>query len=1005
MLVLVLAACGKKAESGAGSASGAGPGSASASASAPASASASAPAPAPASAPAPAPGASASAIPEPLPDTSLGVNIALAALGGRVIAPVEPADRDPVWRVANLIDGFPLIRGVGAIGSSFGWMPAPDVPAFPYELVLGFRADRETTISAVVVDTASNDNVAGPAGVPKDVEIWTSTMSPASGFTKVAATTLPQAAGENVIKLAGARARYVKLVIASSYDAGVRPQLGEVQIYEANDVPSIVVDAPRNLLLPALGGSLVRFTSQDRDGEAYRLVDGELGDRTGWVSAAAEPGQTTHFPQEFTFAFRDQRTAAIERVELEPTSGLAYSTGDDSKTSTWPRTIEIQTGDAREAFQTVRTVTVGTDGKTIRVPIGKPVRFLRVRILDNNGNEHTTFGEIRAFEAAGPTILAGRGVPLERANASTIAAGGEAAARREKEPNNTRAEADRLDAPAPVGGTITPTTDRDIFVVPAAAQTGKQTVTVSVEGRPAIRARVSVIDGGGVTRHQLDPTHAAGPTARFSVVTDAGDVALSVVQPPAAQVVIWDTSGSMEQRVADLDRALHAYLAQLTPDDRVQLVRFDDTIDVLMKDFTGDKAALVDALKDKVYANGGTSIYDAITRGLDTLDRRPGSRAIVMLTDGEDTTSALDPSAFWRALDEGGTRLYTIGLGNGLRNYVVRAGATAERVLANAAVQTGGRYEFVADSAKLGAMYAEIGAELRAPATYAIAATAVTGNGTVAVTSIGDQLAVPPRVELVLDASGSMKRKAGAGSMMDAAKAVLIELVQKLPASATVAMRVYGHRVPEGRPGACEDSELVVPFGVLDRKQLTATIKKVSALGTTPIAYSLTQAGGDLADAKGATMLIVVTDGKEECGGDPAAAITALRASGLAVTLNIVGFGLAEADRGAMTRVATAGGGRFFDAQGAAGLRAAVDQAMAVPFGLVDASGQIVARGIVGGPPVTAPAGDLSIRLATAATPVTIDHVVVAPGKLTTVELNKDGDQVAARIGAPGNTP
>jgi hypothetical protein len=251
-----------------------------------------------------------------------------------------------------------------------------------------------------------------------------------------------------------------------------------------------------------------------------------------------------------------------------------------------------------------------------------------------------------------------------------------------------------------------------------------------------------------------------------------------------------------------------------------------------------------------------------------------------------------------------------------------------------------------------------------------------------------------------------MKRKAGTGSMMDAAKVVLTDLVQKLPASATVALRVYGHRVPDGRPNACEDSELVVPFGALDRKQLLSTIKSVRALGTTPIAHSLTQAGADLAGAKGATMLIVVTDGKEECGGDPVAAITALRTSGLAVTLNIVGFSLTNAtDRDAMTKVATAGGGRFFDAQGAADLKAAVDQAMAVPFVLVDASDQVVARGIVGGPPVTAPAGDLSVRLETAATPLTIDHVVVAPNKATTVELNKDGDKVAARIGAPGNTP
>lgn len=993
-----LAACGKKTTATEGAAAGSGAASASGSTSG---ASSGVAASGSAAVTASATGTASAALPPAPVDKTLGVNIALAALGGRVLLPAEPADHDPVWRAANLIDGFPLIRGIGTIGNSFGWKPNAEMPAFPYEIVVGFRTNREATVNAVVVDTASNDNVAGSAGVPKDVEVWASTTSHTAGFTKVISAVLPQGAGETVVKLPPTRAKYIKLVIVSSYDAGVRPQLGELQVYEAADAASIVADVPKNLLLPALGGSFIRFTSQDRDGEAYRLVDGELGERAGWSSGAREPGGANYFPHELTFAFRDLRPANIERVELEPLSGMVFSVGTAARnTTTWPHTIEIQTADTLDTFQTLRTVTIPTDGKTIKVPIGRTIRYLRVRILDNNGGDATTFGEIRAFEATGPTILTGRQIPLERADASAVASGGETSSRREKEPNNARAEADKLDSPGPVGGTITPSTDRDVFLVPGAGKTGKQTVTVAVEGRPVIRTRIAVIDSAGVTRYELDPTKVRGTSTKFSVITDAGDVALSTTQPAASQVVIWDTSGSMEQRVADLDKALRAYLGQLAPSDLVQLIRFDDVIEVLMKDFTADKAALVTALTDKVYANGGTSIYDAVVKGIETLDKITGSRAIVMLTDGEDTTSTLDPSAFWRALDKGGTRLYTIGLGNGLRNYVVRAGATAERVLANAALATDGRYSFVADSARLGAMYAEIGAELRAPATYAIAASVASGTGTVAVKSIGDMLAVPPRVELVLDASGSMKRKTGGGSMMDAARSVLTELVQRLPAGATVALRLYGHRVPEGRPNACEDSELVVPFGPLDRKQLTATIKKVTALGTTPIAYSLTQAGADLADAKGPTMLILVTDGKEECAGDPIAAMSALRAAGLAVTLNVVGFGLTDAaDRDAMTKLAITGGGRFFDAQGAAGLKSAVDQAMAVPFVVVDATGTVVGRGIVGGAAVTVPTGDLSVRLETAATPLVIDHVVVAPGKVTTVELNKDGDKVASRVG------
>jgi Mg-chelatase subunit ChlD len=940
----------------------------------------------------------------------VGANIALAALGGRVLAPSEPADRDPAWQLGNLIDGFPLIRGVGSIRNSFGWQPVAELPAFPYEVVLGFAQGREATIAEVVVDTASDGNVAGPAGVPKDVEVWASTASPTTGFTRLAAAQLPAEAGETAIAFPPARAKYVKLVIASSYDAGVRPQLGEVEIYEAADAPSIVADVPHNLLLPALGGSLVRFTSQDGDGEAYRLVDGEIGDRTGWSSGTPPPG-APQFPQELTFAFRGQRAAQIERVVIEPMSGVPFYSGPLPNTTTWARTIEVQVSDSPwDGFATVQTVAVSTDGKPIAVPIGRAVRFLRLRILDNHGGDRTTLGEVRAFEAVGgPSVLAGREVPLVRADASAVAAGGETAVRREREPNDTRAQADRLDAPGAVGGALSPAGDRDVFLVPGSgAAGGVQTLTASVEGRPAIRARVSVIDSAGVTRYELDPSRTAGPRKTFSVVTAPGDLVLQVVQPPAAQAVVYDSSGSMEHRVADLDAALHAYLAQLAPTDRVQLIRFDDTIEPLMKQLSSDRAALAAALKDKVYANGGTSIYDAIGKASDALSEVSGSRAIVLLTDGEDTTSTTDPSAFWRGLERAGVRLYAIGLGNGLRNYVVRAGATAERVLANAALLTGGRYAFVADSARLGAMYREIGDEIRAPATYAIAASVATGTGTIAVTSVGDPLAVPLRVELVLDASGSMRRKlaGGAGTMMEAARNALGDVVARLPATARVALRVYGHRIPEGRPGACEDSELAVPFGALDRKRLTGRIKQVAALGTTPIAYSLTAAGEDLKAATGPAMLILVTDGKEECGGDPVAAMTALRAAGVDATLSVVGFSLTDAgDRDAMTRLATAGGGRFLDARGATALKDAVDQALAVPYVVTDATGTVVARGLVGGPSVAAPAGDLTVRLDTAATPVAVDHVVVRPGVATRVELAKDGDSVRARVAPPGSAP
>jgi Mg-chelatase subunit ChlD len=938
-------------------------------------------------------------------DAELGVNIALAALGGRVVSPVDGKAHD--WRASNLIDGFPVIRGAGLVKFSRGWRA--EQRSLPQEVVLGFRADREATIATVVIDTVSDHNLQRPDSIPKDVEVLVSTTSPTAGFTRVAAAALPAVAAEAVLRFAPVKARYVKVVIASTHKGG-EAQLGEIQVYEAGAATSIVEDVEKNLLLPALGGSIVQFTSQADRGLAVSLVDGVVNETDGWQTRAGSSGAANHLPQELTFAFRDHRQAFVDRVVIDPTSGIHGYSGKLPNTTTWAKTIEVMTSTASawHGFASVAVVEMPPVGTPVVIPIKQSIRYVKVRVLESRGGDRVTLGEVQAFEGAAPgqrTVIAGRTIQAERAG-STAVGGTETATRREREPNNSMTEADPLDAPTPVGGALTPAGDLDVFRVPGG--TGTQTITVSVEGQPAIRTEVAVLDGTGAALYRHDPAKVTGTTTRFSLQAGPGDVFVQVTQPPGAQVVIWDSSGSMKGRTDHLDAALRAYLGGVKPGDRVQLVRFDDEVEVVMDDFTDRSTDLVAALKNKVFYDGGTAIFDAIAKGVGLLQPVSGNRSIVMMTDGEDTTSRSDPSELYHALDRGRVRLYTIGVGDSLRNFVARAGTTGEHALANAALATGGRYFYVPDAANLGALYARIAEELRAPPTYAVAARSSAATGTLAVNAVGDRLALPPRVELILDASGSMKRKVAGVAMMDIARDVLTEVVARLPDDAQVALRLYGHRIADGKPRACEDSQLVIPFGTLDRARLTAKIKATKALGTTPIAYALTAAGKDLAAAKGPAMLILVTDGKEECGGDPAAAAAALRAQGLDVTLNIVGFGLTTADdKAAMTAVASAARGVFYPAADARALASAIDQALAVPFSVLDATGAVVARGSVGSAPATVPAGELTVRIDTADRPILIEHVVVLDGKASSIELTKDGDEVGVRIVAPpaGSTP
>ncbi len=460
----------------------------------------------------------------------------------------------------------------------------------------------------------------------------------------------------------------------------------------------------------------------------------------------------------------------------------------------------------------------------------------------------------------------------------------------------------------------------------------------------------------------------------------------------------------MVGRTADLEAALKDYLTRLRPIDRVNLIRFDDTVEVLMKDFSVDRRALTNALTDKVYADGGTAIYDAVLEGVSRLSPVGGNRAIVLLTDGEDTSSTAEPSTYWQRLRAAHTRVFAIGLGNGLRGFVARAGATGARVLANTARATHGVYLHAENSAQLPAFYERISTELRASASYAVSATTSGAAGTIAVTATGERLTAisTPRIELVLDASGSMRRRIDGKTMMTSAKEVLVDAIRRLPATAEVALRVYGQHIAEGKAGACDDSELVAPFAALDRNALITRVNAVNALGVTPIARSIAAAGADLAGDPRPSMIIVVTDGEESCGGDPAAAVAALRAKGLPVTVNLVGFGLSTpAERAAMTKTATAGDGQYFEASGQAALRTAVDRAMAASFEVLDAAGHPVARGSIGGPPVAVPAGTYSVRFGAEGDVPLAERVAVSPGQPTSIELKKEGQEISVRVSAP----
>jgi hypothetical protein len=216
-------------------------------------------------------------------------------------------------------------------------------------------------------------------------------------------------------------------------------------------------------------------------------------------------------------------------------------------------------------------------------------------------------------------------------------------------------------------------------------------------------------------------------------------------------------------------------------------------------------------------------------------------------------------------------------------------------------------------------------------------------------------------VELVLDTSGSMLERLGKNTKLEIAERTLIDIVDELPAGTPVALRTF-----KAQPRSCA-TVLRVPLEPLRRKAMKQTIADLpSRKGTrTPLAKAIKQVPRDLKGFEGHRVVVVVTDGKEDCDGDPAAAVAGLSDAGDTTTVHLIGYALPEAEalRAELAELAAIGGGRFLEASDRASLTAALEAAVSAPYLVVDESGALVAQGLAGDDGVGIEAGVYDVEI------------------------------------------
>ena len=201
---------------------------------------------------------------------------------------------------------------------------------------------------------------------------------------------------------------------------------------------------------------------------------------------------------------------------------------------------------------------------------------------------------------------------------------------------------------------------------------------------------------------------------------------------PLAVVLLVDHSQSMAgERLARAKAATSAFLRMLEPDDRVEILAFDEEVTRLYP-LGGDHAEAERSIRD-LSAGRSTALYDALLVGLRDLERdaRSGAgdcqHAIVVLSDGDDTSSLVEYDEVLDLAKRSETAIYAIGLrpqSIGRRDF-----REAEFVLRQLSQETGGRVFFPTNVSELTAIYQQISDELVSQYTLAYASKNPLRNG------------------------------------------------------------------------------------------------------------------------------------------------------------------------------------------------------------------------------------------------------------------------------------
>jgi Ca-activated chloride channel homolog len=186
---------------------------------------------------------------------------------------------------------------------------------------------------------------------------------------------------------------------------------------------------------------------------------------------------------------------------------------------------------------------------------------------------------------------------------------------------------------------------------------------------------------------------------------------------PIALAILLDTSASMDTKLPTAQEAAIGFGKRLRMQDLAEVIDFDNRVTVLQQ-FTNSSQELETAIR-RTSAGGSTSLYNAVYIALKDLKKVVAKnsdeirrQAIIVLSDGEDTSSLLPFEEVLDLAKRSETAIYSIGLRDNELGGASKTFKEAEYVLRQFAQQTGGRAFFPNQLADLNSVYGQISDEL-----------------------------------------------------------------------------------------------------------------------------------------------------------------------------------------------------------------------------------------------------------------------------------------------------